>query len=122
MTKLKKILWGILSLLVSGLFVFHGVYLLSLAKLPQDVAIYSLVNIAYGIISLVMLALSFVKPKEILKIITVIIVSLFFAYQVIMSFDSNTISGFELVALVMIGLMLSSNWISVRNNCLYNVR
>ncbi len=114
MSAAKLIVWNILSIVVSVLFVFHGASLLVLGDTPAILILAGIVNVAYGAFSLILLALSWVKPRGVYARIILTSIFVLMVFQVVGSIDLGIISGLEFAGLLIVFVMLTCNWLSVK--------
>ena len=114
MSKTILILWSVLSFIVSGLFIFYGLMIFQLEQIPT-IAFYSaIVALCYGLFTIFVLSQSWINPNTRPPTITKYIVVMMFVIQMLLNFDVGIISGLEWVGLIVVALMLSINWLSVK--------
>lgn len=100
--------------MVSGLFIFHGLMIFQLGELPLIPFISALVAMAYGISTVYLLSLSWTKPSLRLVILTKYIVISMFIIQLALNLDVEMISGLEWAGLLIVAIMLGTNWLTVK--------
>lgn len=114
MNKTVLILWSISSLIVSGLFIFHGLMIFQLGELPLIPFMSALVAMAYGLSTVYLLSLSWIKPSQRLVTLSKYIVISMFIIQLALNLDVEMISGLEWAGLLIVALMLGTNWLTVK--------
>ena len=114
MNKMVSVLWSILSLIVSGLFIFHGLMILQLEELPVIPLLTALVALGYGLITVYVLSQSWINPNHKLVTFTKYIVISMFIVQVALNLDVGMVSGLEWAGLLVVAVMLATNWLSVK--------
>lgn len=110
-----NVFWSALSAVVSVLFLGHGSWLLSQSELETGVLAVAAVTLLYGVFSLVLLVLAWAKPNKHLALWALLAAGAFLLFQFAVSLDLGIISGLEWAALLLVALLLSANWIGVRN-------
>lgn len=112
MSKPVLLLWCILSFLVSGLFIFYGLMLLQQKEIPEIDFFSAVVSLLYGVISIFLLAQTWAKPNE--KYVTIskyVVLFMFFAHLIL---NVAVTGGLELASLLIVTIMLTTNWVSVK--------
>jgi hypothetical protein len=114
MSKSLLIFWSVLSFIVSGLFIFYGLLIFQLEKVPAIAFYSSVVAICYGLTTIYLLSQTWAKPSKNYAKFTGYLVVFMFVIQTVLNFDVGMISGMEWTGLVVMALTLSINWLSVK--------
>ena len=69
---------------------------------------------AYGLVTVYLLSLSWTKPGEKIVTITKNIVIAMLVIQIALNLDIATTGGFEWAGLLLLAIMLGTNWLAVK--------
>ena len=69
---------------------------------------------AYGLSTVYLLSLSWINPSQKLVTLTKYIVISMFIIQLALNFDVEMISGLEWAGLLIVAIMLGTNWLTVK--------
>ena len=114
MSKSLLMFWSVLSFMVSGIFIFYGLMIFQLEKIPTIAFYSSVVAICYGLTTIYLLSQTWAKPDKNYAEFTKYLVVIMFVIQTILNFDVSMTSGLEWTGLVVMALTLSINWLSVK--------
>jgi hypothetical protein len=110
-------IWCFISFAVSGFFIYHGVVLFSHEMLSTAQAFYATSGTIYGVYSAGILALALLEAKKYheklarLGVIVMLLVQIAFG---LVNNDVNVNITSIILSLIVILLMLSANWLSVK--------
>jgi hypothetical protein len=85
-----------------------------LEQLPTLSFIAAIISFSYGLVTIFLLSQAWAKANKKLINITKYIVVIMLITQIILNLDVGIISGLEWSGLLVIGLMLCINWLSVK--------
>lgn len=114
MSKPLLMLWSVLSFIVSGIFIFYGLLVFQLEQIPTIAFYTAVVAICYGLITIYLLSRTWAKPNKKYATFTKYLVVIMFVIQIILNFDVGMKSGLEWAGLIVMALMISINWLSVK--------
>ena len=114
MSKTVLILWSVLSLLVSGIFIFQGLLMFQSRANDFTGLISAVVVLSYGVITIFVQSLNWAKPARKFVTFTKYLVVLMFLNQFF--FKSGIVAGNKagLTGLAIVALMLAFNWLSFK--------
>ena len=99
---------------------FYGLMILQLEQLPALSLITAIIAFSYGLVTIYLLSQAWAKSNKKLVNFTKYIVLIMFIAQVILNLDVGMISGLEWAGLLVVALILSINWLSVKYVTEYN--
>jgi len=116
MSRIQKItgtILSIMSIVVSSIFVFYGSIILFSEKVPKLVILFSIITLIYGLCSMIAIIMAWFRYGEsankCIKYIAIGYMIIFFFG----SFDGGSISGLEIIASIVVGIMLFINRFAV---------
>ncbi len=110
-------IWCFISFTVSGFFIYHGIVLFSHEKLSAAQAFYATSGTIYGVYSAGLLALALLEAKKLYEKLARHGVIVMFLTQIAFGLINDDVSiniTNIILTLVVILLMLSANWLSVK--------
>ena len=110
-----SLIWSMLSMAVSAFFIFHGAWLLQKSYIESAIFVIAAVTFLYGILSLGALLIAWVKPNNYLRLFTAILIFGFILFKIFITLYLDTLSGLEWLGFIILVIMLSTNWVAVKN-------
>ena len=110
-----SLIWSMLSIAVSAFFIFHGAWLLHKSYIESAIFVIAAVTFLYGILSLGALLIAWVKPNNYLRLFTAILIFGFILFQIFITLYLDTLNGLEWLGFIILVIMLSTNWVAVKN-------
>ena len=102
-----------LCLVFSSLFLYYGATFIFSGDITTSDALFATACIGYGLLSLALLALAWIRPANLLMSVAKYSAIFMFALFVLGSFDTERISRFEWLLIALVGVLLFLNWLTL---------